>query len=114
MFHRYMLCILALAACALSPCHAGEDKDPAAILDKAIKAHGGLDLLTKYKAYSWKATGHMQATGVKQLYEADYVFQLPDKLRFDMTMELGDMKLKLTVVSDGTTAWEAAEGKVRE
>lgn len=104
--------VLVAGPLALSP--AGDSKDVAAIVDKAIKAHGGADTLAKQAFQAWKAKGKMQAFGMKLEYDAEYFFQLPDKLRFDMSMSLGGKETKLTVVTDGKSAWESAEGKTRE
>lgn len=95
-------------------CVARADDDAMAVVDKAIKAHGGEDKLAKNRAGQWNGKGTMTAVGRTFAYSGTYYVQFPDKLRFDMDAEFMDMKMKLTVVSDGKKAWEAADGMVRE
>jgi hypothetical protein len=52
--------------CALAGPGRPQDSDDArALIDRAIKAHGGADKLAKHKAETWKAKGTMYAGDMK-------------------------------------------------
>ena len=95
-----------LAALLVNPTISRAADDPAAIVDKAIKALGGEELLAKTKVAQWKAKGTMHAFGMKMPYVADYAFAAPDKLRFDVTGEFGGQKMSFSAGTDGTANWE--------
>jgi hypothetical protein len=103
--------IAALLLAIASPTQAADD--PATIIDKAIKAHGGADELAKVKAEQWKVKGTMQVMGMKLPYTADYSFQLPGKFRFDVEADIMGMKIAITAITDGKTCWESAMGMTR-
>jgi hypothetical protein len=84
-----------------------------AIVDKAIKAHGA-EKAAKAKGHTWKAKGTMFMGEMKMEYKIEYVFTSPDKFRFDLDMDAGGMKVKITAATDGKVAWEQAPGQMRE
>jgi hypothetical protein len=84
-----------------------------AIVDKAIKAHGS-DKAAKSKGHTWKAKGTMFMGDMKMEYKIDYIFASPDKFRFDLDMDAGGMKIRITAATDGKVAWEQALGQMRE
>jgi hypothetical protein len=88
--------------------------DPAAIVDKAIKAIGGEEKLSKHKAEQWKTKGMIEIMGMKMAYTADYYFQKPNQMRFDVAMEFGGMKIAISAATDGKIAWEKSGDMVRE
>ena len=53
-------------------------EEPAAIVEKAIKAHGGKEKLAKVKAEQWKGKGVMTMGDQKLPYAISYAFQQPD------------------------------------
>src|SRR5262245_54090422 len=62
----------------------GDDAEARAIIDKAIKAHGGADKLSQFKAVSAKWTGKHKVENMFY-WDAVYVvtYEMPDKIRFD-------------------------------
>jgi hypothetical protein len=88
--------------------------DPKAIVDKAIQAVGGAEKLEKVKSHSWKTKGAMTAMGMTLNFTADYTFAAPDKFRFDLDMDAGGMKIKLSAATDGKSAWEQMGDMMRE
>jgi hypothetical protein len=103
-----LLLVATNAAAALQP------DDARAVIDRAIKAHGGADTLSKNAVHAWKAKGAMTAGGGKMEYVADYTFLAPDKLRFDLDMDAGGQKMQLTAATDGKIAWEQMGATMRE
>lgn len=78
------------------------DDDPKALIAKALKAHGGEEALTKYKATQSKTKGKITLPGVG---EADFTQEaasmLPDKLKETMTLDLGGNKVNVVTVING-------------
>lgn len=102
------------AALVLGGQAAVQADEAAAIIDKAVKAHGGADKLAKFQGEQWKAKGVMKVMGMELPYTADYSFQRPNLFRFDMAAEFGGQKIAITATTDGKQAWESAMGQVRE
>lgn len=98
---------LVLAACG----NADDAKD---LLDRAIKAQGGLENVKKMKAISWKVDGLFSMGEMQFPYKAKYYFQSPLKIRFDMEMNFGGMKVEITAMTDGKNAWESSGDMKRE
>lgn len=90
------------------------DDEPAAVVDKALKALGGKEKLARYKAHQWKAKGVLMMGDMKLPYAVAYSFQQPDQFRFDMTAEIMGNKTEITAATDGKQAWERGFGMVRE
>lgn len=106
-----MLFVAVLALGSLPVAHA---EDAKAVLEWALKSHGGADKLAKVQAQSWKSKGKMVAAGQSIEYTAEYHLLNPMKMRFDMSMEFGGMKVNISAATDGTTAWESSGDMVRE
>jgi hypothetical protein len=105
------LLLLAIPAFA----SAAEPKDdPKAIVENAIKAIGGEEKLAKVTTHTWKAKGVMTAMGMKLEYVANYTFAAPDRFRFDIDIDAGGMKIKITAATDGKSAWEQMGDMLRE
>jgi len=105
---------LAIAALLVSAGASRAADEPAALVDKAIKAQGREELLAKTKLEQWKAKGTLHAFGMKSPYVGDYAFASPDKFRFDITADFGGQKNTFTAATDGTTNWEKSGDMVRE
>ena len=92
----------------------GDDAAEAkALIARAIKATGAKDD-GKPVLMTWKDTGTVNVNGMKLDYVADFAFRSPDALRFDMTAEFMNVKIKLKHVTSGDKSWDAMDGKVEE
>jgi hypothetical protein len=85
----------------------GADAEARAIIDKAIKAHGGADKLGQFKAVSAKWVGKRKVENV-DFWDAVYVvtYEMPDKIRFDV--EVANPKgsnFAFTRVVNGKQGW---------
>jgi hypothetical protein len=89
------------------------DDDCKAIIDKAIKAHGGLEKLTKFTGGRSKSKGTIEVAGGLN-FTSESAFQQPDK--FKETLELDVMGNKVTVVTvfNGEKGWISANGETKE
>jgi hypothetical protein len=80
--------------------------DPMTIVDKAIKANGGEEGLSNFKAEQWKTKGAMHMLGMKIPYTGDFYFQSPNLFRFDLIVEIGNQQMTITAGTDGKISWE--------
>jgi hypothetical protein len=92
---------------------ADDSADAKAIVEKAVKAHG-YKADDKSKVMMWAEKGTFAGGDFKLDYTGDWVFQAPDKLRFDIKGEFGGMKIVITVVVNGEKAWESGFGQVQD
>jgi len=86
----------------------GEDAEARAIIDKAIKAHGGADKLSQFKAVSAKWVGKRKVENMFY-WDAVYVvtYEMPDKIRFDAEVENPNgEKFSFRRVVNGKKGWQ--------
>jgi outer membrane lipoprotein-sorting protein len=79
--------------------------DPAAILDAAIKAHGGEAKLSKVKAASWTAKGSIYGTGDPTPYTGEWALQFPSKLRVTINSDFNGVPVTQVRVVNGDKGW---------
>jgi hypothetical protein len=103
---RFLGAALAIlfAATAAGPVRADE-KDPTAILDKAIKAAGGEEKLKKLDAMSWKTNGAITFNGDSNKFTSEVTVQGVDHYRLDLEGEFNGNPIKVKVVVDGKKGW---------
>src|SRR5690242_2060197 len=90
----------ALALAVLAPAARGQG-DAKAIIEKAVKAHGGADNLDKFKAARFKSKGVVNVAGMEITVVGTSVFQLPDKSKSQMEMEFMGQKFPVVQVVNG-------------
>jgi hypothetical protein len=108
------MALLALAGFVSLTSDARAADDAMALVDKAIKAHGGAEKLGKIKAQQWSTKGKANAMGVSIEYTANYSFQTPDMIRFDFESNFNGMKLEISAATDGRNYWEKMGDMVRD
>jgi outer membrane lipoprotein-sorting protein len=81
-----------------------EASEARAIVDKAIKATGGEEVLSKVKAMTWNEKGTYHGMGEPQKYTAKYALEWPDRFR----MEIEGF---FTIVMDGDKGWVKRKGE---
>jgi hypothetical protein len=80
--------------------------DPKEIVAKAIKAHGGEEFLTKYKAVQVREKGKITLPGMAETeYSEETSYMLPDKFKQSLEMEIMGMKFVMNalIVGDKVT-----------
>jgi hypothetical protein len=85
----------------------GDDAEARAIIDKAIKAHGGADKLSQFKAVSAKWVGKRKVENV-DFWDAVYVvtYEMPDRIRLDAEVENANGgKFAFSRVVNGKKGW---------
>jgi hypothetical protein len=86
--------------------------DPRAIIDKAIKAHGGADKLARLKAVRSKAKGSLQLQGGLP-YTQEVLVQLPSQIRDEVQVQRNP-RTRIITVFDGSRGWVSENGRVTE
>src|SRR5262245_3370623 len=74
--------------------------DVKAVLDKAIKAHGYDDKAEKLKAARIKTKGKLEVGGGLDVTQ-DIAYQLPDKLKDTLQLEIDGNKVTIVTVVNG-------------
>jgi hypothetical protein len=107
------LCLSLVAGLVLAgaaPVRADEQKDIRALLDKAVKASGGEEKLTKLIAGTTKFKGKMQFMGQELDIGGEFCLQLPDKLKVDISFEVMNMKIQVIQIFNGDKGWLSLNG----
>lgn len=93
-----------------------DDAEARALIDKAIKAHGGADRLSQFKAVSAKWVGKHKVENVFY-WDAVYVvtYQMPEKIRFDVEVENPKGgKFTFSRVVNGKKGWQGSVRGTRD
>ena len=91
-----------------------DDKEVRALLDKAIKAHGGAEKLDKYQAATLKLKGKITIMGMDLDFTGDVAEQLPDKIRSEITLDIQGKQVKVVEVLNKGKGWYSADGKTMD
>jgi hypothetical protein len=87
----------------------GQD-EARAILDRAIKAEGGEEVLKKYQAAIIKTKGRLEILGGLEINQ-EISYQLPNKFREEVTFDINGMAFRSITVFDGTKGAIEVNGK---
>jgi hypothetical protein len=96
---------------------AGQADDQAelrAVVDRAIKAQGGLELLSKYKAYQAKDKGTFHGMGTPIPYTGEFTFQGADQFRVAIEGDVNGQKFKFVQVLNKDKGWLSIMGMTQE
>jgi zinc protease len=89
---------------------ADDRADAIALLDEAIKAHGGADALAKAQNYTRTGKG----TAGEAKVSSEQSVSLPDKSRLAIDLEIGGNKIRVVAVLNGDKGWESSGGPATE
>lgn len=109
---RILAAVMCAVVCAAAPAKAADTaKD---VLEKAITAHGGAELLTKNKAGQLKAKGKLTLPGVGDVeFTQEAMYMLPDKFKESMEMNIMGMNISVVTMASGdAVSIEAAGMKI--
>lgn len=93
---------------------AAADEAAQAVIDKAVKAAGGLESLTKFKAAHWKGKGKFFGFGEGIDYVGEWWQQLPGQMKTVIDAEFGGMKIQNVRIVSGDKAWATNMGTIEE
>jgi hypothetical protein len=82
-----------------------------AVIERAIKAHGGEEALARSRILSRTGAGNMSLSGKTVAFTEDTVWSLPDRIRMTLDIEKG---ARVTLVINGDKGWQASGGAVLE
>jgi hypothetical protein len=99
--------VLAIAPRAV----AGEQEDALALVEQAIKAHGGADALTKAQTLVRTGVGSVSVPDKPQPFTDEWTWHLPDQLRFSIEV---DKKFRIITVVNGDKGWQNTGGQTME
>lgn len=102
---------LALAGWTMSA--RAQDDDLRALVSKAVRAHGGKELLKKYQGAHAKYKGDVDSMGLMAKVEGEiYVF--PDRIKNVIGVEVNGMNIKVQQGYDGKVMWMDVMGMTQE
>jgi outer membrane lipoprotein-sorting protein len=96
---------LGLALALTGLLRADDAADMKALVDKAIKAHGGADKINKYKGTTLKMKGKVHAMGAAFEYTGEVLSQAPDKFKLTIDTEIMGQKFQQVQVLNGDKGW---------
>jgi len=96
--------VFALLA-ATVPARADDDAKLREVIAKAIKAHGGADVLKKLQASVTKTKGKFYGLGEAIDYTGETAVQLPDRIRTDVEGTANGQDFKFLQVVNGDKGW---------
>jgi hypothetical protein len=92
-----------------------QDKESEAIIDKAIKAHGGADKLAALdKAATIRAKGNIEFMEMKLDFTLEAFVQPPGKSKAVIQLSLNGMQFEIIQVFDGDKGWNSVAGQVKD
>ncbi len=87
------------------------DDDAKAVILRAIKAHGGEEALTKYKAGTAKSKGTITVPGAGDLpFTQEMAYMLPDKLKETLQLSVGGNTVGIVTLINGEKCAIEANG----
>lgn len=95
------LCVILSALLAVAGTARAADDDAKTILEKAIKAHGGADNLTKFKGGSMKGKGKVVTQFGELEFTQETTYMMPDKFKEVAEVEVMGTKIKTTTRING-------------
>jgi hypothetical protein len=104
-----VVCATALLA-SVSPIRADDEAKLRAVIDKAIKAHGGADNLKKFQAKVIKSKGTFYGMGEGIEYTEEMSIQYPHRIRIDIEAP----NFKFTQVFDKDKGWRKINDNTEE
>jgi len=105
---------LAAGLVAVGALHADDQAEMRAVIDKAIKAHGGAAALDRDQAVTARSTGKYYGMGEGIPYTMTASHQRPDKYRVEISVEVMGKTFNLVQIFNGDKGWIVLDGKTVE
>jgi hypothetical protein len=94
-----------------APVSAGDREDALAIIDRAVKAHGGADALAKVRTAVRAGEGVLFQGDTKTPFTDELMLNLPNQWRDSVVI---DKKVHFAMAVNGEKGWQAVSGTVTE
>jgi len=104
----------AVALAFWTPARADDPNPAMAVIDAAIKAHGGLENLAKTQGMKRTAAGTISFFGQEVAFTDEMIVKLPERWRWTFEGGPQGQKTRFVVVYNGGKAWQSAAGGVTE
>jgi hypothetical protein len=89
--------------------------DVKAILEKAVRAHGGADKINRGKGVLTKAKGKIEVPGIGATeFTQEITVTYTGKFKEAMQVEVNGQKINVVTVFDGKNGWVSANGKTQD
>jgi hypothetical protein len=88
--------------------------DPRAVLERALKAHGGAEALTRSQVLARQLTGALVVMGKELPFAAEQIQHLPGQVRLSTEMVVNGQKLLTLRILNGDKGWQSSGGAVQE
>ena len=88
------------------PARADDAADAKALIEKAVKAHGGQENLDKYPCNTVAMKGKVHVMEMAIPFTGEVTTQRGDKLKLDLEIEAGGMKIRIVNVFAGDKGWK--------
>jgi hypothetical protein len=110
---RSLIAISAVGSLVLgTPSVRAADDQPKDVILKAIKAHGGEEVLSKLKAATLKGKGKLTLPGVGEVeFTQESAHMLPDKLKESVQLTVMGMNIQVLAVMNGDSFVHELNGK---
>ena len=96
------------------PARADDAADARALVEKAVKAHGGQDKLDKLPGLTVKFKGTFHGMGEGIPITGEVSTQGPDKQRIEIEVEAGGQKIPIVIVVAGDKGWTKIVKELKE
>jgi len=102
---RHALVAFAFLFAASASVRADDEKDALVLVEKAIKAHGGEELLKKYSGSTAKIKGTVHAMGMALPMSGEVSLNGTDQLRVELEIEAGGQKISVLTILNKDKGW---------
>jgi len=111
---RFWLAAAAIGATLMVAPRSHAQDDAKAIIEKAIKAHGGADKLAKTKAMRSVSKGTVDVMGQTLPFKETNTMQQPSQFRSEVVLEVGGQQVTILAVGNGNDVWINVMGNTME
>jgi hypothetical protein len=105
-------CLTGLAVVILCVLPAVGADDARTIVEKAVKAHGGADVLNKFKAGESKMKGQLTIFDMDLEFTGAVIYELPSKFKMTIETEVAGQKTSIVQVVDGDKVKQTVNGMI--
>src|ERR1700730_2768690 len=91
--------------------NASADDEIQALIEKAIKAHGGREKLSEKKTVQVKTKGTLEIMSTSLPFTQEITIQPPKQLKEGIYLDVNGMKIAVNTVFNDGKAWINANGK---
>jgi len=103
---RRTIALLVLLAAAV-PLRADDPRD---VIERALKAHGGLDNLERATASRMAFQGKVPQDNLELTMSGHWLIQAPDKQKLHLHVAISEQKLEAVIVLNGDKMWQKVDG----